>query len=67
VLCRGLETAGLKQERRSLRIRVGALEHEIVGRDLRLRFRLGRGAFATAVLHEILADAFADDREEAED
>jgi tRNA pseudouridine13 synthase len=67
VLCRGLEKAGLRQERRALRIRVQALEHDIVDRALRLRFRLGRGAFATAVLHEILIDAFADDRESAED
>jgi len=67
VLCRGLESAGLRQERRALRVRVQALEHEIAGRDLQLRFRLGRGSFATAVLHEILAGAFADESDDGEE
>jgi len=59
VLCDGLARAGLEQERRPLRLRVQALSHEWLGSDLVFRFRLGRGAFATTVLHELLIDAFA--------
>lgn len=58
-LCDGLARAGLEQERRPLRLRVQTLSHEWTGADLVLRFRLGRGAFATTVLHELLVDAFA--------
>ena len=57
-LASGLAAAGLDQERRSLRMRVAEFAWEVDGSDLRLRFRLSRGVFATAVLHEILADAF---------
>jgi tRNA pseudouridine13 synthase len=48
-----LEQAGLQGERRALRLRVEALEAR-VGEDLELTFRLGAGAFATAVLRELL-------------
>ncbi len=58
-LCDGLARSGLDQERRPLRLRVQALSHEWREADLVLRFRLGRGAFATTVLHELLLDAFA--------
>ena len=58
-LCDGLERADLEQERRALRVSVQALEHTLTDSDLTLRFRLGRGAFATTVLHEIVDDAFA--------
>lgn len=60
-LCRGLEAARLGQERRALRVRVEAL-HWSFGEDwLRLQFALPRGAFATAVVHELLdVDAGAD-------
>jgi tRNA pseudouridine13 synthase len=44
-------------ERRALRIRVRALEHEHVGDALRLRFELAAGSFATTVLREIIASA----------
>lgn len=57
-LTAGLTKAGLDQERRALRLRVQSLSHALNGRDLTLRFRLGRGAFATTVLHEVLEDAF---------
>jgi tRNA pseudouridine13 synthase len=57
-LARGLEGAGLEAERRALRVRVDRLECTISGSDVFLRFRLARGAFATAVLHELIDDAF---------
>ena len=60
-LCRGLEQAGLGQERRALRVRAEGLEWawirggddaECLGGDasLQLRFRLPPGSYATAVL-----------------
>jgi tRNA pseudouridine13 synthase len=66
-LCEGLARASLDQERRPLRIRVQTLEHTLVDDVLTLRFRLGRGAFATTVLHEVLADAFDQATPETED
>ena len=46
--------AGMRQERRSLRLRVGELQCEPETRSVLLRFRLTRGAFATAVLRELI-------------
>lgn len=51
----GLAAAGLEQERRALRLRVESLRWESDTATLILQFRLGRGAFATAVLAEIVA------------
>jgi tRNA pseudouridine13 synthase len=59
VLARGLSEARLEPERRALRIRVAGLEWQISGDVVQLQFRLLRGAFATAVLHELLGNAFA--------
>jgi tRNA pseudouridine13 synthase len=67
VLAGGLERAGLDQERRSLRLKVEQLSHESEGNTLRLRFRLGRGAFATTVLHELVANVFENGVEEIEE
>jgi len=67
VLARGLSKAGLEAERRALRIRVDRLAWTIEGEVVQLRFRLFRGAFATAVLHELLENAFAQDTPEAEE
>jgi tRNA pseudouridine13 synthase len=67
VLARGLSKAGLEAERRALRIRVDRLAWAIEGEVVQLRFRLFRGAFATAVLHELLENAFAQDTPEAEE
>jgi len=54
-LVRGLSKAGLKQERRALRVRVRRLRWQWgVNNALLLRFSLPAGAYATAVLHEIL-------------
>ena len=50
----GLEKADLKQERRSLRVRVNDLEWQWLGDDaLELGFRLAPGAYATEVLAEL--------------
>jgi tRNA pseudouridine13 synthase len=57
-LTQGLERADLDQERRALRIAVHDLTHSLEDSRLTLRFRLGRGAFATTVLHELLDAAF---------
>jgi tRNA pseudouridine13 synthase len=45
----------MNAERRPTRIRVRDLEHELRGDVLQLRFALGAGSFATAVLREIIA------------
>lgn len=50
-----LTAAGLKQERRSLRLVVRDLQWDLEDTDLVLSFRLPRGAFATAVLAEIVS------------
>jgi tRNA pseudouridine13 synthase len=54
VLCAGLEKHGLKQERRSLRVMVGELEHQWLSDDcLELSFTLPPGSYATSVLQEL--------------
>lgn len=53
-LCEGLETLGLNQERRSLRLLPEALKIEQEADGLwRLEFALPAGAFATSVLREL--------------
>jgi len=56
VLCRGLEQAGLKQERRALRLPVAELQWEVDAPKqlLELRFYLPAGTYATTVLREVL-------------
>ena len=56
VLCRGLEQAGLKQERRALRLPVADLQWELKAPEqcLVLRFFLPAGAYATTVLRELV-------------
>lgn len=49
---------GLDQERRSLRLPVRALTWRVGDDGLTLEFELPRGAFATAVLHELLIGAW---------
>jgi tRNA pseudouridine13 synthase len=46
--------AGMRQERRALRMAVKDVSYELAGRDLTVRFRLGKGSFATTVLREII-------------
>ena len=54
LLCQGLETHGLKQERRSLRLLVDQLSHEWLDDDcLELTFSLPPGSYATSVLQEL--------------
>jgi len=51
----GLERAGMKQERRALRMRIRDMAWEFgEGRTLRIRFSLGPGSYATSVLREII-------------
>lgn len=57
LLVAGLESAGLEQERRAVRMSVHALIWQWDGPDLCLRFRLQRGCFATAVLRELVGTA----------
>lgn len=55
-LCRGLEAAGLVQERRPLRLRVEALQWQWEADDvLVLGFKLLAGAYATSVLRELVS------------
>lgn len=50
----GLEAAGLRQERRALRVRPGDMDWEWRdASDLRLRFALPPGSYATALLAEL--------------
>jgi tRNA pseudouridine13 synthase len=49
--------AGMRQERRSLRLSVQELRCEPEADAVRLSFRLARGSFATAVLRELITDA----------
>lgn len=50
----GLERAGVRMARRALRVRLSAPELMRDERALRLSFELPRGAFATAVLRELI-------------
>ena len=54
--CRFVAEAGLRQERRSLRLKVRDLTWVQDGEGVVLRFWLRSGSFATAVLREILGD-----------
>jgi tRNA pseudouridine13 synthase len=57
-LCRLLVGEGLEHERHALRLPVRGLEWSLEGEVLSLAFELPRGAFATAVLHELVRDAW---------
>jgi tRNA pseudouridine13 synthase len=67
VLARGLAEHRLEPERRALRIRIDGLEWAIERDVIQLKFRLHRGAFATAVLHELIQNAFTAQTPEADD
>ena len=58
----GLEAAGLKQERRALRLRPLDLQWAWVDAGLRLRFALPPGSYATVVLRELGAITDASER-----
>ncbi|MDR5865568.1 tRNA pseudouridine(13) synthase TruD [Halomonas koreensis] len=53
-LCAGLERAGVRTARRPLRVRLGAARLERGEQEAWLAFTLPRGAFATAVLRELM-------------
>ena len=65
-LASGLAKAGLEPERRALRVPVRELSWRMEGSDVHLQFRLQRGSFATAVLHELISNAFLADTPEAD-
>lgn len=65
-LANGLARAGLEPERRPLRVPVRELSWSIEGNDVHLQFRLQRGSFATAVLHELISNAFLAETPEAD-
>jgi tRNA pseudouridine13 synthase len=58
LLVDGLYRAGVEQQRRALRVCPMQLTWQLQGDLLQMSFRLRRGAFATAVLHELLDNAF---------
>jgi len=60
--CEFAVAAGVRQERRSVRLRVRDLQWEPDAEGVLLRFWLRSGSFATAVLREILADHAAGDQ-----
>ena|SRR6185312_8151665 len=62
VACEQVARAGMEQERRSLRLAVRELSWRREADSVIVEFRLGRGAYATAVLREVFAlDADYDD------
>jgi tRNA pseudouridine13 synthase len=60
-LVRLLQVNGLVHERRSLRVAVRSLVWRLEAETVELEFELPRGAFATAVLHELLENAWDTD------
>jgi tRNA pseudouridine13 synthase len=66
VLAEGLSKARMEPERRALRVPVRELQWRIDGADVYLQFRLQRGSFATAVLHELIGNAFHAETPEAD-
>ncbi len=57
--CAAVIDAGMRTERRSLRVAVRDLEYDLAG-DPIIAFRLCRGAFATSVLRELVESQTAD-------
>jgi len=65
-IARGLIAAGLEQERRALRVQVRDFTWDIQENQLALKFSLTKGAFATAVIAELIGQG-AETLEEAEE
>lgn len=61
-LCHGLERAGVKAARRALRVRLGEARIQRDVNAVTLEFTLPSGAFATAVLRELMDEATLDFR-----
>lgn len=66
VLAAGLAKVRMDPERRPLRVPVRELTWRTEGSDVHLQFRLQRGSFATAVLHELIDAAFQAETPEAD-
>ncbi len=66
-LCARLADAGVDASRRALRLPVAGLGWSLDGTTLALEFQLPRGAFATAVLAEVVAGGASDLTEPVED
>ncbi|MDY6947701.1 MAG: tRNA pseudouridine(13) synthase TruD [Pseudomonadota bacterium] len=66
VLAEGLAKAKMEPERRPLRVPVRELTWRIDGTEVHMQFRLQRGSFATAVLHELISNAFQAETPEAD-
>lgn len=65
--CEALERAGLEQDRRALRVQVGALSWRWQGTDiLDLSFELPAGSYATVLLRELIDMSDVTDAGEAE-
>lgn len=65
-LCSGLERAGLEQDRRALRVRVGTLAWNWETDDrLVIQFELPAGSYATALLRELITTEIQLDESEA--
>ena len=56
-LIKSLGQAGLKEARRSLRLRPEKMEWKLEARNLLLEFELPPGAYATSVLRELVSPA----------
>ncbi|HVY24122.1 MAG TPA: tRNA pseudouridine(13) synthase TruD [Steroidobacteraceae bacterium] len=56
-ISQGLIKAGLEQERRALRVQVRDLNWKLENNQLTLQFSLAKGAFATAVLAELVGSS----------
>lgn len=54
LFCNGLEQAGMKQERRALRLPVRELQWQIMAETLTLSFFLPSGSYATVVMRELI-------------
>ncbi|HSG11757.1 MAG TPA: tRNA pseudouridine(13) synthase TruD, partial [Gammaproteobacteria bacterium] len=54
-MTRGLDAAGVRNDRRSLRLPVGSLAWQwLTGSELELNFSLPAGSYATSVLRELV-------------
>ena len=61
--CALIIAAGMRQERRALRLAVRELSHAREGADVIVRFWLTKGSFATTVLRELIDDDLGSDYE----
>lgn len=60
-LCQGLESQGLKQERRPLLLKPQQMDWQLNGTQLTLSFWLPAGCYATSVVRELIKDTQANE------